>query len=74
MHPTWKYHPEKGAKLINSKEELDALGSGWFNSPGDYGVETCPGLVPDPKIAANKVIFDRLMAAKKARDARRKAE
>ena len=53
MHK-WKYHPEKTAKIVTSVEELSALGEGWYDSPAEFGVETCPGIEPCPKIAANK--------------------
>ena len=54
MYPCWKYHPKKAPVLLNSEEEHDELGDGWFSSPAEFGVETCPGATPDKNIAANK--------------------
>ena len=34
--PTIRYHPSKGAKVVNTAEDLKALGSGWAESP-DFG-------------------------------------
>lgn len=31
--PKWKYHPEKGGKIVQNSEEERALGEGWFNTP-----------------------------------------
>jgi uncharacterized protein YhaN len=30
------YHPEHGARLFQSEEELDAAGDGWVDSPADH--------------------------------------
>lgn len=48
--PRWKYHPTKDPVIVGSKEAENQLGSGWYDSPAEYGHETCPGLIPDPKI------------------------
>lgn len=50
VYPSTRYHPEKGWKLVRTEDE-DAALVGWFESPAEYGVETCPGLTPDPVIA-----------------------
>jgi hypothetical protein len=31
--PKWKYHPEKGGKIVQNAEEEKALGEGWYNTP-----------------------------------------
>ena len=55
VYPSTRYHPELGVKLVKSAEE-DAALKGWFESPADYGVETCPAKSgPDPVIAAKRV-------------------
>lgn len=41
-------------KTVEDHEVEAHLGDAWFKSPADFGVETCPGLKPDPAIAANK--------------------
>lgn len=51
VYPKWKYHPEKEARIVPHAEAEKALGEGWFDSPAHYGIETCPGLQPDPAIA-----------------------
>lgn len=50
MYPKWKYHPVKEARVVHSEEAEQSLGPEWFESPAEFGVETCPGLVPDPVI------------------------
>lgn len=42
-YPCWLYHETKGAVVVNSKEEADALGAGWSTSPA-----------PPPEAAAKK--------------------
>lgn len=53
-YPKWKYHPENSPSLVMSEEEEKALTTGWFDTPAQYGVETCPGVRPDPQIAKRK--------------------
>lgn len=31
--PCWMYHKKHGARLFNTKEELEEAGSGWVDSP-----------------------------------------
>jgi hypothetical protein len=31
--PKWKYHPQKGGKIVQNAEEEKALGGGWYNTP-----------------------------------------
>jgi len=33
--PKWKYHAEKEARIVGSKEAEAALGDGWVDSPAD---------------------------------------
>lgn len=53
-YPKWKYHPEKEAVVIESIQEEKELGPGWFDSPAAFGVETCPGVKPDPQFTKRK--------------------
>jgi hypothetical protein len=53
-YPKWKYSPEKEATIVECLEEEKELGIGWFDSPAEYGIETCPGKKPDPQIAKKK--------------------
>ena len=53
-YPKFLYHPEKAPRVVKSKEEHEALGPGWVESPAEFGVETCPGKTPDPVIALQK--------------------
>ncbi len=47
------HHPTKGQKLAGSDAETNALyRQGWRDNPGKFGLETCPGESPDPKIEA----------------------
>lgn len=56
-YPSKRYHPEHAEpRTVHSAEE-DAALSGWFESPADYGIETCPGRVPDPVIAAKREAY-----------------
>lgn len=43
-HVYLKSENEKGfeAKLVSSKEQLDAITGKWFNSPSEFGIETHP--------------------------------
>lgn len=36
VFPTFQYHKEHGAKLFHSKEELEAAGPGWVDSPAKF--------------------------------------
>lgn len=53
-YPKYKYHPVEDACVVDSEESELELGDGWFDSPAEYGVETCPGMKPDPKILSKK--------------------
>lgn len=44
MFPRWMHHPEKGSHLVRSADELEQIGSGWFDSPADFGFITCPSV------------------------------
>ena|ERR1035437_9644380 len=62
--PAMRYRPSTELcgyeyKIVNSSQQEKELGSGWYSSPGHFGVETCPGLIPDPKIAAAKIAFEK---------------
>lgn len=35
-YPKWKYHPNKEAIIVHSKQEERKLGSAWVDSPADY--------------------------------------
>ena len=52
-YPKHKYHPEKGVEGVHSAEHEKKL-VGYYDSPADYGVETCPSDKPCPIIAAKK--------------------
>jgi hypothetical protein len=68
--PKWKYHPSKEAVIVGNKDAEEALGEGWFNSPADFGVETCPSASgPDPYIASKKIeeIIDQPKKSKRAK-------
>lgn len=60
MYPRYRYRQSDSqasgfeARRVESASDEQALGSGWYSSPADFGVETCPGMDPDPRIAANK--------------------
>jgi hypothetical protein len=59
VYPSHRYHRELGSRLVKSAEEDEALGPGWFHSPAEFGVETCPGRTPDPVIAAKKSALEK---------------
>lgn len=40
QYPKWKYHPKKEALIVQSHAEEKALGSGWFESPADFSIES----------------------------------
>lgn len=33
--PKWKYHAEYAAETVEDKEEEEALGEGWFDTPAE---------------------------------------
>jgi hypothetical protein len=47
-YPSWRYHPQKGAKLVHSPEEEEALGEGYSDVP-DPNASTRP---QNPELAA----------------------
>lgn len=53
-YPKWKYHPERAAVLVKSVEDEKSLDAVYFDSPAEYGVETSPGIRPDPQISKRK--------------------
>lgn len=61
VYPSQRYHPEHDPVTVRSAEEDEAL-TGWYESPADYGVETCPGPVPDPVIAEKREAYLRAKA------------
>lgn len=42
FEPCWMYHRVKGAKLITSQEEFDALKPGWAPTLAVFGIVTAP--------------------------------
>jgi len=44
--PSFKYHKQLGAKLFKSKEEFEAAGPGWVDSPANFDSEQKPELKP----------------------------
>jgi hypothetical protein len=34
--PRWRFHPEHEARIVRSKEQNDALGEGWYDSPAQF--------------------------------------
>jgi len=38
-YPAWKYSPKHGARIVQTAEEFDALGEGWFDTPADFPEE-----------------------------------
>lgn len=55
MYPKWKYHPDKEARIVHTPEAEAALGPDWYESPADFGVETCPAVSgPDRAIAEKR--------------------
>jgi len=51
MYPSFRYHATEEPKIVNSPEEEKELGKGWEDSPAAFGIETAPGVKPDPAIA-----------------------
>ncbi len=49
-YPTTRYHRTEPARIIDSPEQEE---EGWEDSPAAHGIETAPGKIPDPAIAAN---------------------
>jgi len=41
VYPRYMYHPDYEPLVVNSAEEEEEL-DGWYDSPADYGVFTCP--------------------------------
>jgi hypothetical protein len=41
VYPRYMYHPDYEPLVVASAEEEEELG-GWYDSPADYGVFTCP--------------------------------
>lgn len=54
--PQWVYGPDKQSKLVYSQDELDALGSGWTDSPaGQEGhEESAPAATSDNGSSVNE--------------------
>ena len=52
MHyPSWRYSATgEEPRVIHSPEQEE---DGWEHSPACHGIETAPGITPDPEIAAN---------------------
>lgn len=67
-YPKYKYHPKKTAVVVQSAEAEKELGEGWYDSPADYGVETCPSRTPDPDILAKKAAYEKREAEKAAHE------
>ena len=36
IFPTWRYHRTEPACIVNDAAELDALGPGWTDNPGNF--------------------------------------
>lgn len=53
--PKWKYHPARAARIVKTAREESDLGEGWADSPAAFGVETAPGLEPDPAISSRRL-------------------
>ena len=55
-YPIWRYHESKlpEGKIVYSKEEDEALGSGWVHSTADFGKaeEPAKSAVEAPEIEA----------------------
>ena len=47
FEPRWKYHREKGGRIVRSQKELDELGPDWADSPLAFGQITCPSEFQD---------------------------
>jgi len=46
-YPKMMYHEDgRPPVIVDSAEEEKALGSGWYASPAEYGVETAPAAPP----------------------------
>ena len=41
-YPKMLFNPNGHIMVVNSKEEQQAAGRDWHESPAEYGVETCP--------------------------------
>ena len=33
-YPCWRYHATEGERVLQTAEEVEALGEGWYNHPG----------------------------------------
>ena len=49
-YPSWRHHRTEPARIIDSPDQEE---EGWEDSPAAFGIETAPGKIPDPDIAAN---------------------
>jgi hypothetical protein len=38
-YPSWRYHRELEARIVYSKEEDEALGAGWADSPAKFQIK-----------------------------------
>lgn len=54
VYPSYRYHPEHDSKVVKSLDE-DASLTGWFHSPAEFGIETQPGVAPDPTIFSKRI-------------------
>lgn len=43
VYPRFMYHPDYEPYVVQSAEEEEEL-HGWFDSPAEYGVITCPSV------------------------------
>jgi hypothetical protein len=48
--PKWKYHKTETALIVHTKEQEEALGHGWVNSPAH--VDVPPAVEPQKKTRA----------------------
>lgn len=56
-YPKWKYHAEKAPVVVASKDEEQALGSSWADSPADLAKAELKALdadKPAPKVIGSK--------------------
>lgn len=66
VYPSKRYHPTEGSRVVMSEAQDQALGHEWVHSPADYGHETCPGVTPDPVVAAKGEEYKKRIQALKA--------
>lgn len=50
MNATWRYHRDGRAVIVRSREELEALGGGWFDSP-----KKAAAAIEEPKTDADSI-------------------